>query len=776
MKKVLTFTLLAAAVLSISQAAWSSTATPAEMQRVCDNWLVQITYEKGAWAGSQNPVIIGSHDITVGDTVLARWYDISPRGYVLISALKEMTPVKAYSDESNLTDLQEGGFISLVRETSSDLFRRYVQAYGSLNATQPATGEAIFGRGQSGKWDELTVSSEAYRANLNSARRQALLEAGPMLTSSWHQGTPYNNFCPMGYNGRSVVGCVATAAAQILRFWQWPATGYGSHSYYWGPNHWCGPAYPEGLLSADFNHPYDWANMPDSCDLGCTSAQNDAVAQLCSDVGIAFNMDYNSCGSAASVAYAAYIFPTYFKYSSEARVERRADFDLLGWFGVIQSEIDAGRPIDYRINLHSIVCDGYRQTGPRYEFHMNYGWGEAHNAWYVLDSLYCSWKPNSLCPAAEEFMVTHIMPQTIAVLQYVGTTIADSVGNKDGRAQAGETIAITPTVRNAGMDATGIVGTLTSTDPYVTITQGTTGYNDLIWGAQSTSQTPYLIQIGSACPDPYIARLALALSSPSGTGFTDTILMFIGNKTGFTDNMESGAGFWDHGIATPQFSEQWHLESYRFHSGATSWKMGGAGASNYIDGCDAALSTPPLLLPEKAKLSFWHRIDAEVQDDTLAWDGALVEISTGVGQWTALTPLGGYSHKLYMETTIPAGTPCYSGSSDWTKAEFDLSAYSGVVQIRFRFTSDGAVNYEGWYVDDVAVTGCCQGTTGNVNMTDIVNLADLSALVSYLTGGGYSLPCRAIANVNGQGIIDLVDLSVLVNYLTGGGYNLPVCP
>jgi hypothetical protein len=70
---------------------------------------------------------------------------------------------------------------------------------------------------------------------------------------------------------------------------------------------------------------------------------------------------------------------------------------------------------------------------------------------------------------------------------------------------------------------------------------------------------------------------------------------------------------------------------------------------------------------------------------------------------------------------------------------------------------------------------CCVGTTGNVNTIGIVDLADLSAVVSYLTGGGYSLPCYAEANVNGSGIVDLGDLSALVSYLTGGGYVLPNC-
>jgi len=78
--------------------------------------------------------------------------------------------------------------------------------------------------------------------------------------------------------------------------------------------------------------------------------------------------------------------------------------------------------------------------------------------------------------------------------------------------------------------------------------------------------------------------------------------------------------------------------------------------------------------------------------------------------------------------------------------------------------------------DSVGDACCCSGVRGNVNYAAIVDLADLSALVSYLTGGGYRLPCPNESNVNGIGIVDLADLSALVSYLTGGGYVLPNCP
>jgi hypothetical protein len=78
--------------------------------------------------------------------------------------------------------------------------------------------------------------------------------------------------------------------------------------------------------------------------------------------------------------------------------------------------------------------------------------------------------------------------------------------------------------------------------------------------------------------------------------------------------------------------------------------------------------------------------------------------------------------------------------------------------------------------DPEVPTTCCILVTGNVNMSGSVDLADLSALVSYLTGGGYVLPCAPEANVNTIGAVDLADLSALVSYLTGGGYVLPTCP
>ncbi|MFZ1683222.1 MAG: hypothetical protein WAU88_03735 [Candidatus Zixiibacteriota bacterium] len=95
---------------------------------------------------------------------------------------------------------------------------------------------------------------------------------------------------------------------------------------------------------------------------------------------------------------------------------------------------------------------------------------------------------------------------------------------------------------------------------------------------------------------------------------------------------------------------------------------------------------------------------------------------------------------------------------------------------------DSYVRFCGWgcagdpyMTSEVTSPNCCVGTTGDVNMAGGVDLADLSALVSYITGGGYILSNPAEANINHNGGIDLADVSCLVSYLTGGGYVLPSC-
>lgn len=75
------------------------------------------------------------------------------------------------------------------------------------------------------------------------------------------------------------------------------------------------------------------------------------------------------------------------------------------WWAVIKAQINMNQPIHYRIEGHSIVCDGWRyDTEPDWEYHMNYGWlSPSNNTWYAFDQL-----PPFNVPV--EYMVINIRP------------------------------------------------------------------------------------------------------------------------------------------------------------------------------------------------------------------------------------------------------------------------------------------------------------------------------------------------------------------------------
>lgn len=204
-----------------------------------------------------------------------------------------------------------------------------------------------------------------------------------------------------------MVGCTATAAAQILNYHQWPPVGVGDYTYYWNGDDSCGGFTGGEFLYADFSDAYDWDNMADECLAGCSQAQENVLAELCYEVGVAYNMDYGACGSGAYTHVGLAMLPRHFRYDPAIDQERRSDHTVDTWFSLIREEIDAGRPMLYGIAHHAIVCDGWRDTGGEKQYHMNYGWGGAVTLWFAVDGLYCPWPG---CDPMVEDLIRNIKP------------------------------------------------------------------------------------------------------------------------------------------------------------------------------------------------------------------------------------------------------------------------------------------------------------------------------------------------------------------------------
>ena len=156
--------------------------------------------------------------------------------------------------------------------------------------------------------------------------------------------------------------------------------------------------------------------------------------------------------------------------------------------------------------------------------------------------------------------------------------------------------------------------------------------------------------------------------------------------------------------------------------------MGRTGNRSYHNAADkdiyprntcAAITTPDIVLDANAELSYYARFNLEFE-----WDGVIVELSTDGGQtWTDLPPAGGYPGTLadtqgasgsdapanvcgYLRTQGAfTGPTSNSNLTEWTQYKSSLAAHAGkTVKIRWRFTSDPGLEYEGFYLDDIAVS------------------------------------------------------------------------
>jgi len=393
---------MALLILAFSPAL-SETATKEEMTRVSRNWLSLMISQEGEWSKSRSPFLGEIQDIVVNDTLLGRYFVVEPNGYIVVPSLKELAPIKAYSEDSRLDLNDADGFSAMLKEVLQDRIRLYVKAYGSMETSQPAKGEVLFGPEQRVAWDRFSATPEIFDRELKAGKFKSSGELGPLLTTSWHQGAPYNNECPWGDGGRTVVGCVATASAQIMAYYKWPLEGTNTRTCYWLGDNSCGGSTPAKYLVVDYTDPYDWDNIGNTCSIFSPPEQQEAVSNLCYEVGVAVSMMYGRCASGAYMFNVPNAFSQYFRYKDSIQTLERSDYSYLAWSEMIRGEVEAGRPVQYVISQHSIVGDGWRMVEPIHQVHMNYGWNDSHTAWYSIDELYCTWEGCS--PLVEEMLI-----------------------------------------------------------------------------------------------------------------------------------------------------------------------------------------------------------------------------------------------------------------------------------------------------------------------------------------------------------------------------------
>jgi len=229
---------------------------------------------------------------------------------------------------------------------------------------------------------------------------------------------------------------------------------------------------------------------------------------------------------------------------------------------------------------------------------------------------------------------------------------------------------------------------------------------------------------GDGIPDdivPQDDKTMLVLWQQTNSGNDRTWLAYKDmSERNFSDDVENG----DNGWAADGL---WHITEHRYESSSHSWYYGQEVSRDYDTGSQnsGSLVSPDINLCgfTNATLSFrsWYETEDKSGRDHDTYDCKYVDISTNGGiTWTQL-----------CQITLPP-----PDMRTWRKIQIDLpSSYVGqTIKIRFRFnTQDSQHNKnEGWYIDDVTVSGDFQFPVNEATL--MVRLTE-GATVSFNSGG-----------------------------------------
>ena len=280
-------------------------------------------------------------------------FNIEGGGFVIVSASKESRPILAYSFKNNFGDE--------IPATASCFIDNYNNTINYYKNTDFPIDEAT-----TKLWNDLEA---------NNVRSKTTAIVDPLIQTQWNQDCYYNEYAPFDNYGpcyRAYAGCVACAMSQVMKYWNYPETGKGSHDYTHSKY---------GNLAADFGSTtYKWDEMPNEI-----WSHNDAIATLMYQCGVSVNMNYGPDGSGAQSKDVETAMRSYFGYAAAKYVERSSCNDE-EWIALLKSELDKEQPMYFsgtgEPGGHAIVCDGYDSND---YFHFNMGWSGISDGFYSID-------------------------------------------------------------------------------------------------------------------------------------------------------------------------------------------------------------------------------------------------------------------------------------------------------------------------------------------------------------------------------------------------------
>jgi len=305
-------------------------------------------------------------------------FNLQPQGYIVVSADSNLPPVIAYSFTDNFqSDVSKDNI--LLQMLKADIELR-------LENVEKLPENIIESRNL--LWCEFLNEETEVSVNIDFEQwppEGTTLTEG-WIETEWHQTSPYNDFCPMDGDERSIAGCPAVAMAQILNYHKTTnnVAFNNSDDYYhsYGNRFWIDNDHEE----------YDFPSFPELNDYLDTLAYHyDNQLSITDEDKATLNF---ACGVAATQVYTSAVsgtfgvnqaYDAYLKFDcNTVELLDNGDTDL---YDRLSQNIKDALPAHLAVVTpgrdvgHNLVIDGYNTDE---YYHLNFGWGGSYDAWYLL--------------------------------------------------------------------------------------------------------------------------------------------------------------------------------------------------------------------------------------------------------------------------------------------------------------------------------------------------------------------------------------------------------
>lgn len=285
--------------------------------------------------------------------------DVQGKGFVLIAGDDCVTPVLGYSHTGELD-----------QDNMAPALKAWLDGVSADIVAKRAGGGGV----------APTAEGAAPTADDSDA---PTVVVAPLVKTQWNQKAPYYDQTPLVDGRQSMTGCVATALAQVMRYYQWPVTGTGSV-------HYDTPSFDTKTMDVDFSQStYDWANMRETYVTAdgtpqWNEAEGKAVAHLMKDIGAAIHMNYHYTSSGSWGNDIPNTVSRHFGY--DAVDYKKSDYCSRDWVALIERQLDGSTPLVYAAQSaknggHEFVIDGYDS---RDYLHVNWGWSGSGDGYYTF--------------------------------------------------------------------------------------------------------------------------------------------------------------------------------------------------------------------------------------------------------------------------------------------------------------------------------------------------------------------------------------------------------